>query len=131
MCNINSRLRRGRLGAGGVWRAYDGDNRRGGTQMNAETKTQVSSEAFHQRLHANHMYGLWELASQMTAHPQPKVKAHLWKWSLFESILEQSGEVVPIGDERRALQLFNPGLDGRGATTNSLLGAIQMLLRSE
>src|SRR5690606_27762209 len=58
-------------------------------------------------------------------------KAHLWKWSLFESILEQSGEVVPIGDERRALQLFNPGLDGRWATTNSLLGAIQMLLPGE
>ena len=22
--------------------------------------------AFHERMHANHMYGLWELASQMT-----------------------------------------------------------------
>ena len=25
--------------------------------------------AFHERMHANHMYGLWELASQMTPHP--------------------------------------------------------------
>jgi gentisate 1,2-dioxygenase len=99
--------------------------------MNAETKSQISSEAFHERLHANHMYGLWELASQMTAHPEPKMKAYLWKWSLFESIIEQSGEVVPIGNDRRALQLFNPGLDGRWATTNSLLGAVQMLLPGE
>ena len=38
---------------------------------------------------------------------------------------------MPIGNERRALQLFNPGLDGRWATTNSLLGAVQMLLPGE
>jgi gentisate 1,2-dioxygenase len=99
--------------------------------MNAETKSQISPEAFHERMHANHMYGLWELASEMTPQPQPKMVAYQWKWSLFESIIQQSGEVVPIGDERRALQLFNPGLDGRWATTNSLLGAIQMLLPGE
>ena len=28
--------------------------------------------AFHQRIHDNHMYGLWELASQMTPHPSQK-----------------------------------------------------------
>jgi gentisate 1,2-dioxygenase len=99
--------------------------------MTAESKTTISSEAFHERLHANHMYGLWELASQMTAHPEPRMVPYLWKWSLFESIIEQSGEVVPIGNERRALQLFNPGLEGRWATTNSLLGAMQMLLPGE
>jgi gentisate 1,2-dioxygenase len=97
----------------------------------AEVKLTPSSEAFHERLHANHMYGLWELASQMTAHPTPKMSAYLWKWSLFESILQDAGEVVPIGNERRALQLFNPGLEGRWATTNSLLGAMQMLLPGE
>ena len=77
------------------------------------------------------MYGLWELAGQMTAHPEPKMQAYLWKWDLFESIIEQSGEVVPVGNERRALQLFNPGLDGRWATTNSLVAAVQMLLPGE
>src|ERR1051325_12248339 len=70
-------------------------------------------EAFHQRMHANHMYGLWELASQMTPQPQPKMIAHLWRWSLLESIISESAEAVPVGDERRALQLFNPGLGGR------------------
>ena len=88
-------------------------------------------EAFHQRMHANHMYGLWELASQMTPHPEPKMIAHMWPWSLLESIIEESGQAVPVGDERRALQLFNPGLGGRWATTNNLIAAVQVLLPGE
>ncbi len=76
--------------------------------------TSVTSEQFHDRIHDNHMYGLWELASQMTPHPMPKAKAHIWKSELFNSVLHDSGEVVPIGEERRALQLFNPGLEGVG-----------------
>ena len=86
---------------------------------------------FHELIHANHMYGLWELASQMTAHPTPKMIPYMWKWDLFESVLQESGEVVPIGNERRALQLFNPGLNGAWATTNSLVAAVQMLLPGE
>ena len=88
-------------------------------------------EAFHQRMHANHMYGLWELASQMTAHPQPKMVPHMWPWSTTESIIGESARAVPVGDERRALQLFNPGLGGRWATTNNLIAAVQILLPGE
>ena len=40
--------------------------------------------AFHERMHANHMYGLWELASQMTPHPQPKMVPHMWPWSVTQ-----------------------------------------------
>ncbi|HLF71318.1 MAG TPA: cupin domain-containing protein [Dehalococcoidia bacterium] len=97
----------------------------------ATEASSATKDVFHQRIHKNNMYGLWELASQMTAHPQPQSIAYQWKWSLFESILLEAGEAVPIGDERRALQLFNPGLGGRWATTNNLLGAIQMLLPGE
>lgn len=88
-------------------------------------------EAFHERMHANNMYGLWELASQMTPHPQPKMVAHMWPWSVTESIISQSARAVPVGDERRALQLFNPGLSGRWATTNNLIAALQILLPGE
>ena len=63
--------------------------------------TSVTSEQFHDRIHDNYMYGLWELASQMTPHPMPKAKSHIWKWGLIESVLQDSGEVVPIGEERR------------------------------
>ena len=64
--------------------------------------TTVTSEQFHDRIHDNHMYGLWELASQMTPHPMPKARAHIWKSELFESVLRDSGEVVPHGEERRS-----------------------------
>lgn len=88
-------------------------------------------QAFHERMHANNMYGLWELASQMTPHPQPKMIPHMWRWSTTESLIEESARAVPVGDERRALQLFNPGLGGRWATTNNLIAAVQILLPGE
>jgi gentisate 1,2-dioxygenase len=98
-----------------------------------EVKTEADAfrQAFHERMHANHMYGLWELASQMTSHPQPKMIPHMWRWSTVASIIEESGHAVPVGDERRALQLFNPGLGGRWATTNNLIAAVQILLPGE
>jgi hypothetical protein len=59
-------------------------------------------EAFHQRMHANNMYGLWELASQMTAHPQPKMVPHMWPWSTTESIIEEWARAVPVGDDEQS-----------------------------
>ena len=38
--------------------------------MSRQATTAVE-QAFHQRMHAAHIYGLWELASQMTRHPEP------------------------------------------------------------
>jgi gentisate 1,2-dioxygenase len=86
---------------------------------------------FHRRMHAAHIHGLWELASQMTGHPEPKAVPYLWKASLLDPMVRESGEVVPVGDERRALQLFNPGLEGRWATTNTMIAAVQLLLPGE
>src|SRR5437762_10868160 len=100
--------------------------RRQGGHMVAEAL--VTTEQFHERIHANHMFGLWELASQMTPHPQPKAIPYMWPAALLESVVEQSGTAVPVGEERRAMQLFNPGLDGRWATTNTLIAAVQVLL---
>jgi gentisate 1,2-dioxygenase len=101
----------------------------GGRKMKAEKQTDALREAFHQRMHANNMYGLWELASQMTPQPQPKMIAHMWQWSTLEPIITESTSAVPVGDERRALQLFNLG--GRWATTNNLIAAVQVLLPGE
>lgn len=99
--------------------------------MKAQSQSTSFREAFHERMHANNMYGLWELASQMTPHPQPKMIAYMWPWSVTEPIIADSAEAVPVGDERRALQLFNPGLGGRWATTNNLIAAVQVLLPGE
>jgi gentisate 1,2-dioxygenase len=91
----------------------------------------AAEQEFHARMHAAQMYGLWELASQMTRHPEPAAIPHMWKASLIDAIVRESGEVVPVGEERRALQLFNPGLGGRWATTNTMIAAVQLLLPGE
>jgi gentisate 1,2-dioxygenase len=96
--------------------------------MNAPARTE---DKFHRLIHENHMYGLWEIASQMTPHPRPEAIAHQWKWSLLERVVKESAVAVPVGDERRAMQLFNPGLNGAWATTNTLIAAVQVLLPGE
>ena len=91
----------------------------------------IREDAFHKLIHDNHMYGLWEIASQMTPHPRPEAVAHQWKGSLLKDVVKQSATAVPVGDERRAMQLFNPGLNGQWATTNTLIAAVQVLLPGE
>jgi gentisate 1,2-dioxygenase len=98
--------------------------------MSHRAPTSIESD-FHQRMHAAHVHGLWELASQMTGRPEPRAIPYLWPAALLEALVRESGEVVPVGEERRALQLFNPGLDGRWATTNSMIAAVQLLLPGE
>src|SRR3954462_15309976 len=88
--------------------------------MNAPVKAE---DRFHQLIHQNHMWGLWEIASQMTPHPRPEAVPYQWKWSLLKEVVKQSSTAVPVGDERRAMQLFNPGLNGQWATTNTLIAA--------
>ena len=96
--------------------------------MNAPIHT---ADAFHKFIHDNHMYGLWEIASQMTPHPRPEAVPYQWKWSLLERVVKESAAAVPVGDERRAMQLFNPGLNGQWATTSTLIAAVQVLLPGE
>ena len=62
---------------------------------------------FHDRMHAAHMYGLWELASQMTKHPEPKAIPYMWKASLIESVKR----VALVAERNTAVQLaFSDGV---------------------
>src|SRR5215467_14615898 len=70
--------------------------------MTRPVATAVEKE-FHEKMHAAHMYGLWELAGQMTKHPEPKAIPFMWKASLIETLVREAGEAVPVGEERRAL----------------------------
>lgn len=99
--------------------------------MQTHTQATTAEAEFHEFIHANHMYGLWELASAMTPHPQPQAIPFMWSWPLLQRVVEQSGKAVPVGEERRAMQLFNPGFGGRWATTNTLVAAVQVLLPGE
>src|SRR5258706_11010427 len=67
----------------------------------------------------------------MRPRPRPEGMAHQWKWSVLRGVVRQSATAVPVGDERRAMQLFNPGLNGQWATTNTLIAAVQVLLPGE
>ncbi|HEX9398026.1 MAG TPA: cupin domain-containing protein [Burkholderiales bacterium] len=96
--------------------------------MNAPIRTE---DAFHKLIHENSIYGLWEIASQMTPHPRPEAIPYQWKWALLERVVKESASAVPVGDERRAMQLFNPGLNGAWATTSTLIAAVQVLLPGE
>ena len=90
-----------------------------------------TDDAFHTLIHDNSIYGLWEIASQMTPHPMPEAVPHIWKAALLDSLVEQSATAVPLGDERRAMQLSNPGRNDRWATTSTLVAAVQVLLPGE
>jgi gentisate 1,2-dioxygenase len=96
--------------------------------MNAPVRAE---DAFHRLIHEHHMWGLWEIASQMTPHPRPDAVPYQWPWSLLQKVIKESATAVPVGDERRAMQLFNPGLGGQWATTTTLIAAVQVLLPGE
>ena len=91
----------------------------------------VSAEAFNRLIHAYHLYGLWEQEDGVEPVPFPKTQAFMWPASILQKLIEQSGRAVPVGNERRAMQLFNPGFGGRFATTPTLVGAVQVLLPGE
>src|SRR5256885_14723790 len=86
---------------------------------------------FHERMHAAGIYGLWELASKMTKHPEPRAIAHMWPSALLEAMVREAGEAVPIGEERRAPPLFNPGLGGPWAAPNTMIAAVPPPLPGE
>jgi gentisate 1,2-dioxygenase len=77
------------------------------------------------------MYGLWEQEEDVHPVPFPKTEAFMWPASILQQVIEQAGQAVPVGNERRAMQLFNPGFGGRFATTCTLVGAVQVLLPGE
>jgi hypothetical protein len=47
----------------------------GGIEMKAEPQANPARDKFHERIHANHMYGLWELQCVRAAADDPKAHA--------------------------------------------------------
>ncbi len=91
----------------------------------------VSAELFNRLIHKYHLYGLWEQEDGVEPVPFPRTQAFMWPAAVLDPLIEQSGHAVPVGNERRAMQLFNPGFGGRFATTPTLVGAVQVLLPGE
>ena len=61
--------------------------------MNAPDE-RTTEDAFHKLIHDNSIYGLWEIASQMTPHPIPEAVPHIWKAALLKSLVRQSAATL-------------------------------------
>ena len=87
--------------------------------------------ALHARLTEYSLSGHWQSREQ-----NPDLVPHLWPWSVIYSCLMESGEVVKLGGigdaaNRRTVQLVNPSLTNRKATSRTLQMSIQLVKPGE
>jgi gentisate 1,2-dioxygenase len=87
--------------------------------------------ALHRRLDEHSLGGHWQ-----SREKNPDLVPHLWPWSVIYSCLMESGEVVKLGGiddaaKRRTVQLVNPSLTKKKATTRTLQMSIQLVKAGE
>jgi gentisate 1,2-dioxygenase len=64
--------------------------------------------------------------------PSPQAVGHVWHWKDLRPQALRAGELVGTQQaERRVLQLRNPAIIERSATTNTLFGGIQVVMPGE
>lgn len=81
-----------------------------------------------------HLTPTWVYAPKLVPKEPPvSYKPYLWKWDLLYRILLQAGELVSIerGGERRSMEVVNPALKDRHATTHTLGAALQLVKPGE
>src|SRR6185503_11465309 len=88
-------------------------------------------KALHARLAEYSLGGHWQ-----TRASNPDLVPHMWPWSAIYSCLMESGEVVKLGGiddaaKRRTVQLVNPALTDRKATSRTLQMSIQLVKPDE
>jgi gentisate 1,2-dioxygenase len=87
--------------------------------------------ALHRRLAEYSLGGHWQQRER-----NPELVPHLWPWSIIHSCLMESGEVIKLGGiddaaKRRTVQLVNPALTHRKATSRTLQMSIQLVKPGE
>ena len=78
-------------------------------------------------LDEKHLFPGWTWMG-MTAEPQSRIAAYLWKWPEVEALVRKGLELVPVGREdaeRRNVRLSNPGF--KHGTTQTISVAVQSL----
>ena len=85
----------------------------------------------HNRLAEHSLGGHWQPREKNT-----ELVPHLWPWSVIYSCLMESGEVIKLGGiddaaKRRTVQLVNPALTNKKATTRTLQMSIQLVKPGE
>jgi gentisate 1,2-dioxygenase len=100
--------------------------------------SQDQLEEFYTELSGLSLGALWnspDLASlqkQSRVEPHPRARAHVWRWDDVLPRALKAAELVGTQQaERRVLQLKNPGITDRTATTNTLFGGIQIVMPGE
>lgn len=88
-------------------------------------------QALHARLAEYSLGGHWQ-----TRDKNPDLVPYLWPWSAIHSCLMESGEVVKLGGvddaaKRRTVQLVNPALTDKKATSRTLQMSIQLVKPGE
>ena len=88
-------------------------------------------QKLHARLDEYSLAGHWQ-----TREKNPELVAHLWPWSVIYSCLMESGEAVKLGGiddaaKRRTVQLVNPALTNKKATSRTLQMSIQLVKPDE
>jgi len=92
----------------------------------AETE-EARIEALHRRMSEHSLGGHWQDREQ-----NPALVPHLWPWEAIHSCLMESGEVIKLGhvDEaakRRTVNLVNPAIKARKATSRTLQMSVQLV----
>ncbi|MFA7680899.1 MAG: cupin domain-containing protein [Pigmentiphaga sp.] len=84
-------------------------------------------------LSAQHLQPLWDRYMTITSRePRSTTAAHVWSWSDLQHFSDRAVRDVSMDDaERRVLLMANPAFNGAIATTNTLLGGIQILQPGE
>jgi 1-hydroxy-2-naphthoate dioxygenase len=88
-------------------------------------------QALHRRLAEYSLGGHWQQRER-----NPDLVPHVWPWSVIHSCLMESGEVIKLGGiddaaKRRTVQLVNPSLTHRKATSRTLQMSIQLVKPGE
>jgi gentisate 1,2-dioxygenase len=106
----------------------------------AERTTMITADSRSEALHAFYaeaerqwLHPHW-LREGSGSEPRADVRPWLWGWQQLRACMLTAAEVMPVGDEgaeRRAMTMTNPSLNGRPATTRTLVSAIQLVYPGE
>jgi gentisate 1,2-dioxygenase len=93
----------------------------------------MTENSIQQVLAENNCQPLWDRYRNLVSREpiSPNSSLH-WQWQQMQPLIERAVlETKPEDAERRVLLLTHPGFQGRAATTNNILGGLQILQPGE
>jgi gentisate 1,2-dioxygenase len=93
----------------------------------------MTAKSIQDVLAENNCQPLWDRYRNLVSREpiSPNSSLH-WQWQQMQPLIEQAIlETKPEDAERRVLLLTHPGFNGRAATTNNILGGLQVLQPGE